>query len=203
MQVEIRADKVILEGYVNAVERDSRVLPPSMARGAAGPFVERVRAGTFQRALERGENVELRFNHRRAVGSTAGGELRLYEDAVGLRARAEVADAEVVKAAKSGELTGWSFGFQTIRDEWEEAGDVRRRTLEEVELREVSILTQCPAYIATTVEVRGEDENIIELRSSGDRPEIQDNSAEDERQSAAQIMAGYKARRLKIGGKRE
>ena len=35
MKVEIRGDKVCISGYVNAVERDSKVL-----HGQEGPFVE-------------------------------------------------------------------------------------------------------------------------------------------------------------------
>ena len=59
MQIEIRAENMaIITGYVNVVERESRLLHDS--RGA---FIEVVKAGTFQKALEKASNVELRFNH--------------------------------------------------------------------------------------------------------------------------------------------
>ena len=45
MDVEIRSKSVIISGYVNAVERDSRVLPASMCPEATAPFVEQVEAG--------------------------------------------------------------------------------------------------------------------------------------------------------------
>ena len=47
MKIEIRADSVLIDGYVNAVERDSKVL-----HNANGPFVEKIKAGTFQRSLD-------------------------------------------------------------------------------------------------------------------------------------------------------
>ena len=83
MEIEIRGDRVTLEGYVNAVERDSRLLSKNMCRGAKGPFVEKVAAGTFQRALEKNGNVELRFNHERTLGNQKDGVLELQEDAIG------------------------------------------------------------------------------------------------------------------------
>ena len=48
MKIELRSDSVAIEGYVNAVERDSK--PLSLGGGI---FVEKVQAGAFRRALER------------------------------------------------------------------------------------------------------------------------------------------------------
>ena len=79
MKVEIRSDSVVLDGYVNAVGRDSRLMASPQGR-----FVEQVEPGTFQRAIERGP-VELMFNHDKVVGSTADGTLELREDVIGLR----------------------------------------------------------------------------------------------------------------------
>lgn len=45
LKIEIRSTSEIhISGYVNAVERDSRVLPAEMSRAAASPFVEKVAA---------------------------------------------------------------------------------------------------------------------------------------------------------------
>lgn len=173
MEIRIRDDEITVSGYVNAVERESRTLPQSMCRGAAGPFRERVKAGTFQRAIESATNIELRFNHERTIGGTHDGTLQLEEDAVGLRAMATIRDGEAVRAARDGRLTGWSFGFANAKDTWSEDEDgAQLRTLEGLELREVSILTKQPAYIATTVEMRGEDESILETRSAADALEV-------------------------------
>lgn len=162
MQVEIRSKtEAVICGYVNAVGRDSRVM-----RTVTGErFVEQIEPGTFQRALGKEGNVELRANHGRLLGSTGAGNLELYEDAVGLYASAVVTDPEIIEKAERDELRGWSFGFRAKADTWEDTGkDVKRRIVQDMELREVSILDITPAYIATTVEMRGEDEGYLEAR---------------------------------------
>ena len=174
MKIEIRGSKEIrISGYVNAVERDSRVLPAEMSRKASGPFVEKVSAGAFKRAIERNPNVRLLFNHEREIGSVSSGELTLREDNIGLHAEAVITDAEVIAAAKNGELRGWSFGFSGAVDKWEPYKEgVDRRTLADFSLSEVSILTKTPAYVGTSVELRNEDCLTREIRSSEDAAEV-------------------------------
>lgn len=167
----------MLDGYVNAVGRDSRVLP-----SPKGKFIEQIKPKTFQRALERADNVDLLFNHQknRKLGSTKEGNLELYEDNIGLRAIATVSDDEVVKKAKNGELKGWSFGFYTNKDSWEDGKDgIQRRYLEDIDLLEVSILDKTPAYIATTIEQRGEEDVLAETRGEDFKAVIEDNSPEE------------------------
>lgn len=159
LKIEVRTDNVLIEGYVNAVERDSLILP-----SIRGKFVERVVAGTFKKALLKNSDVELRFNHSKVLGSTAN-ELQLKEDNIGLYARAIVTDAEVIEKAKNKELRGWSFGFVANSSEWEEYQEgIQRRYLKDIELKEVSILDKKPAYVATSLELRDEEESIIECR---------------------------------------
>lgn len=177
MRIEIRGNQAMLDGYVNAVGRDSRVLP-----SPKGKFIEQIKPKTFQRALERADNVDLLFNHKkdRKLGSTKEGNLELYEDNIGLRAIATVSDDEVIKKAKNGELRGWSFGFYTNKDSWEEGPDgIQRRYLEDIDLLEVSILDKTPAYIATTIEQRGEEDVLTETRGEDFKAVIEDNSPEE------------------------
>ncbi len=54
MKVEIRNNKILIDGYVNAVERESKVLYDTR-----GQFIEKIRAGVFQRALEKADNVRV------------------------------------------------------------------------------------------------------------------------------------------------
>ncbi len=172
MRVEIRADSVHIEGYVNAVDRDSRPIPSPKGR-----FIERIRPKTFEKSLKRSPNVELRFNHRqdRVLGSTGTGELTLYEDNIGLRAKCIVTDPEVMEKARKKELRGWSFGFCVNKDKWEDAENgMQRRYLEDIDLSEVSILDRTPAYVATSIEQRGDDESVIEKRSIEDVSEVID-----------------------------
>lgn len=173
LKIEIRSTSEIhISGYVNAVERDSRVLPAEMSRAAASPFVEKVAAGAFRRAIERNPNVRMLFNHEREIGSVGGGQLKLTEDNIGLHAEAVITDSEVVAAAKRGELRGWSFGFSGAKDRWEQYREgVQRRTLEDFTLAEVSILTKTPAYFGTSVELRGEDCDVLETRACDDAQE--------------------------------
>ena len=178
MKIEIRGtDEVRISGYVNAVERDSRVLPAVMSRAAPGPFVEKVSAGAFKRAIVRNPNIRLLFNHEREIGSVGGGSLTLREDNIGLYAEASIADAEVVAAARKGELRGWSFGFSGAQDKWEQYKEgIHRRTLADFELDEVSILTKTPAYVGTSVELRSAEESeqpgTREIRSCEDAAEV-------------------------------
>lgn len=174
MKIEIRsAGEICVSGYVNAVERDSKVLPAEMACGANSQFVEKVRAGAFKRAISRNPNVRLYFNHEREIGSVSGGELKLREDNIGLHADAVFRDPEIVGAAKRGELRGWSFGFSGAKAEWENISDsLKRRTLIDFELSEVSILTKPPAYFGTSVELREQGLNVREVRAVDDAAEV-------------------------------
>ena len=151
LNFEIRsADSAVISGYVNAVERESRVLH----RVGGLPFREVVKQGTFAKALKNGNAVNLMLNHERVICDTNSG-LELREDNIGLFAKAVISDKEVISAAKNGKLTGWSFGFKCKKDSWNDTGEIR--TLEDIELDEVSILTKTPAYTATSIELRDGD----------------------------------------------
>lgn len=151
LNFEIRsADTAVISGYVNAVERESRVLH----RVGGMPFREVVKQGTFAKALKNGNAVNLMLNHERVICDTNSG-LELREDNIGLFAKAVISDKEVISAAKNGKLTGWSFGFKCKKDSWNDTGEIR--TLEDIELDEVSILTKTPAYTATSIELRDGD----------------------------------------------
>lgn len=174
MRIEIRSDSVVLDGYVNVTDRSSRILPSPKGR-----FKEVIVPKTFERALMKTNNVDLLFNHdkNRKLGSTQEGNLELREDNVGLRAIATVNDPDVIEKAKNDELRGWSFGFQVLADTWtDEADGIQKRAVSEMNLFEVSILSVTPAYIATSVELRGEEEMMCENRTEQFSPIIEDNS---------------------------
>lgn len=180
MRIEIRNDSVLLDGYVNAVGRDSRPIP-----SVKGEFVEQVMPKVFERALIKAENIDLLLNHNkdRKLGSIKDGNLQLFEDNIGLRAICTVSDSEVVEKAKNNQLRGWSFGFFVDKDRWEEKEGIQRRYLEELELNEVSILdyTRIPAYIATSIETREGKDVLEESRGSNFKAVIEDKSEKEER----------------------
>ncbi len=172
MKIEIRDNSIRIEGYVNAICRDSRVLPSPRGR-----FVEQIKEKVWERALEKAEDVKLLFNHKenRQLGSLVQGNLELFEDAIGLRAICIIDDEEVIQKAKDGKLTGWSFGFIAQKDTWEDFKEgIQRRFIEELDLIEVSILDKTPAYIGTSIEQRGEETVISELRNDEFTAEIVD-----------------------------
>lgn len=178
MRIEIRNDSVRIDGYVNVVERDSKIL-----RNQKGDFVEKIKAGAFQRALDRAEktgyDVKILLNHdyTRQLSSAKAAKTSMVEDGVGLRCTCEIQDAEVVEKAKTGKLTGWSFGFMALQDAWEKNKDgVAHREVRELELKEVSILDESkkPAYIGTSIETR---EDFVEVRAMNDMIEFVEKKA--------------------------
>ena len=178
MEIEIRsADEVVISGYVNAVERDSRIMPKGKGSTAVRSFVERVSAGTFRNAIESAEKpIELRFNHSRVLCDTSTG-LTLYEDNIGLHATAVVHDAEVAEKARRRELRGWSFGFISEGEKWEKLDGIDRRILDKIDLQEVTITDRTPAYVGTSIETRSEEANVIETRGTNDEVQtVKDNT---------------------------
>ena len=166
MKIEIRNNGIHLDGYVNAVGRESRVL-----KDLHGPFIEIIKPGTFAKSLEQRSNVGLMLNHKRNLEPT---NLELYEDNIGLRAKIDIDDPEVIDLAQHNKLTGFSFGFVAKSDNWDTSQEVRRRTIDELDLQEVSILSVTPAYIATSIEARDDEATLHEQRSIEQTFEVDD-----------------------------
>ena len=166
MRVEIRNDSVLIDGYVNAVGRDSKPIPC-----INGKFIEQIEPKAFDKALSKTDNVDLLLNHdeNRKLGSTKEGNLELFEDNIGLRAICTISDKDVIEKAKKGELRGWSFGFYAEKDKLESVENgYERRVVEELDLFEVSIVdnTKNPAYAGTSIEMRDDNEVFIENRTT-------------------------------------
>ena len=174
MQITIRADSVEIDGYVNSVERKSK---PLWSR--IGQFVERICKGAFKRALERNDNVRIMLNHRKDIGGQKDGNLELYEDAIGLHARATITDPEVVKLARDGDLVGWSFGFydREVEQKRDENGYPLRDVID-LDLEEVSILDKrtTPAYDGTLVAVRSDEKSIFYGESFTEEIQLRDEN---------------------------
>ena len=167
IELEIRAGGVHIEGYVNAVLRESK--PVITPRGRVNEVVEQ---RTFQKAIDNATNIDILVDHdiSQKIGSTSQGNLSLKEDEIGLRAITDITDPYVVEKAKSNQIRGWSFGFKTIKDSLEmRAEKLPLRHLKDIDLKEVSlIINQNPCYSATSVEVRAGNEEMIELRNAYD-----------------------------------
>lgn len=185
MKIYIRSDSVTIEGYVNAVERNSK---PLNERGVT--FIERIAAGAFKRAIERAKDIRILLNHNwnKDLGGIADGNLELEEDNIGLKARATISDPEVVADAKRGDLVGWSFGFDDVDEGVKQLRDEETglplRKVNDLELFEVSLLNRkkSPAYAGTLVKVRDdgseEERKILFSEEYSEKIEIREEPQE-------------------------
>ena len=187
MQVRIKEDSVEIEGYVNAIERNSKTL-----RDRIGEFIERVCKGAFSKALKRNNDIKILLNHdkNRELGSTKQGNLELKEDNIGLHARATITDPEVIDDARNNRLIGWSFGFYDIDVDRSMHEGVVYRTIRDLDLKEVSILNnkKSPAYEGTLIMARADDREMLlrgedfidEISIREEQPEVKENAQDNE-----------------------
>lgn len=162
MEIRMVDDNSIqLEGYINVTERKSKVMTDSK-----GKFVEIIKSGTFKRALENNGNVLMLLDHdfKKQIGNT-NDNLELTEDNIGLHYRATIKDSETVQLAKNNELVGCSFGFNNALGYRYKGKILDTREIKDLDLVEVSILSskKNPAYTGCSVEIRGENEESIQL----------------------------------------
>lgn len=166
MRIELRNDSVMIDGYVNAVCRESK--PVITKYGKVNEVIEQ---RAFEKALSRAENVDLLLNHNndKNLGSTKQGNLKLWEDNIGLRAIATITDPEVIEEARANKLVGWSFGMYAKEDSLEERADkLPLRKVSDMDLFEVSIIDtkMNPCYSATSIETRAGVDQEIEIRAT-------------------------------------
>lgn len=175
MRIELRNGKILLDGYVNAVARDSRPMLDEIGE----KFVEQISPKAFQRALEKNDDILCLLDHdlARVLASTKQGNLELFEDNIGLRAICEIDDAEIVQKAIDKKLRGWSFGFTAIKQREEPINSgIKRRIIDDLNLFEVSIIDdqKIPCYVGTSIETRAEESLKIEYRGEDFKPKIFD-----------------------------
>ena len=131
-------------------------------------FYEEIAPGAFTKTLQEGD-ARFLVDHDTAllVARESAGDLSLAQDKIGLAVEAEL-DTELsyvrdlVRNLEKRRITGMSFGFYVIRDEWQtesvetsdgQAADVEVRRILEVRLLEVSAVT-FPAYEETDAALR-------------------------------------------------
>lgn len=165
-----------ITGYVNITDKPSRVLTDSKGES----FVERVEPRCFSKALSTGANVKLLLNHNHNIhlGSLDEGNLKLTEDNIGLKIDATVNNEEVRKAHDEGGFSGFSYGFQKIKDnfrEWDNG--IKLRTLQEIRLIEVSLLDSktTPAYFGSMVNVEHREEEGIDTEIRAFSNKLEEN----------------------------
>jgi HK97 family phage prohead protease len=124
-----------------------------------GGFRERIQPGAFSRALQEGQDVRALVDHDpgRIIGRSSSGTLRMLEDSDGLRVEIDPADTtagrDIMESISRGDVTGMSFGFTVRDDEWNIEDGANIRTLRDMDLFDVSVVT-FPAYEQTEVALR-------------------------------------------------
>ncbi|MGD6962729.1 phage major capsid protein [Fictibacillus phosphorivorans] len=166
MKMELRTNKVELSsdgkelfvsGYVNKPGQLSQLL------GGTRKFKEKISKGAFQKAIEnRSKDIEFlaEHNNKLILASTRNGSLSLTEDDEGLFMSAKITPTSYGKdyyeLIKSGLIGSMSFGFRALKDSWQHVEGVAIRTVEQLELFEVSAVKE-PAYIQSSIAARGID----------------------------------------------
>lgn len=93
--------------------------------------------------------------------------MKAQEDEIGLRAETVITDDEVIAAAKEGKLKGWSFNMKHVKDVIEERADqLPLRHVTDFDMDEITlVLNKVPVYSATSIEVRADEEEDVEIRT--------------------------------------
>lgn len=123
-----------------------------------GGFREQIAPGAFSKAVA-ADDIRALFNHdsNYVLGRTRSGTLRLWEDEKGLAFELDAPDTtwarDLHESVTRGDVSQCSFGFETVTDEWRQVDGLDERTLKEVKLFDVSIVT-FPAYTATSAHAR-------------------------------------------------
>jgi HK97 family phage prohead protease len=124
-----------------------------------GMFTEVIEAGAFASALERGDDVVFLVNHDGLpLARTRSGTLRLTQDDRGLFIESELDPTDpdvraIVPKMRRGDLDKMSFAFIPTRQEWDDSGDMPKRSIQDLQLYDVSIVTT-PAYDGTEIGLR-------------------------------------------------
>lgn len=206
------SDGRTLEGYAAVFDQ------PTEINSFEGRFTETIARGAFRKTLREKKKPVMQFQHGRdsRVGALPIGVFEeLAEDDHGLLVRGRLFDsAEPIREAiAGGAVTGMSFSFRVVRDEWRDAagkpvkGDEiyrllyepgdrgpLQRTVREVQLWEAGPVVQ-PAYAGTSVMVRSDDDEIdrealvAEYRQTMVDLESEDDSSRDNAGEALWLMA--------------
>lgn len=123
-----------------------------------GIWTEVIAPGAFERSLRENDVVAV-YHHdgARVLGRSSSKTLRIKEDAKGLAVEIDLPDTtdgrDLAVLIERGDVSGMSFGFCTRKQEWDETVEPPKRTLIEVDLREVTV-TAFPQYTDTEVGLR-------------------------------------------------
>jgi HK97 family phage prohead protease len=140
-----------------------------------GGFKEYIAPEAVDRTLNEGLDVRALVDHDsgKVIGRTRAGTLTLRKDSRGLAIQIEPDEEisyakDIMRAVARGDVSGMSFGFRTLADEWDYEGTEPIRTVTDMRISEVSIVT-FPAYQQTGVEVAQRSLQAFEKARGGNR----------------------------------
>lgn len=141
--------------------RDATEDKPSLITGYAAVFnsktsigdyfEEIIQPGAFARSLSENGDIRALFNHNwdNVLGRTKSGTLRLEEDERGLKFEIELPNTstgrDLAESMSRGDINQCSFGFWIAEETWDYSVEPALRTIHEVELYEISVVS-VPAY---------------------------------------------------------
>lgn len=148
-----------------------------------GFFREKIASEAVDRTLREGLDVRALVDHdpSKILGRTKAGTLRLDKTSQGLQVTIDPPDTTVARdlleSIARGDVTGMSFGFRTLEDAWDEKTNPPTRTVVDMEMFDVSVVS-FPAYPQTEVALRSLtdfksraiDPSIVALRQRLDQP---------------------------------
>lgn len=158
--VEVRKadDKRTVAGYAALFNSEADI---------GGAFREVIAPGAFSDTL--GDDIRALVDHDsgRVIGRSTAGTLRLSEDDKGLAVEIDLPDTtdgrDLAVSLERGDISGMSFGFRVTKDTWDETGDMPLRTIQAVDLFEVSAVA-FPAYDDTTLALRSLEASRKEIK---------------------------------------
>jgi len=163
--MEIREDEgeaIRVSGYAAVFGEETNI---------GGMFTEVIDRGAFANALQRQDDVVFLVNHDGLpLARTRSGTLRLTEDERGLYMETELDGTDpdvraIVPKMKCGDLDKMSFAFVPKRQEWDDSGDIPKRTIQDLELHDVAIVTT-PAYDGTEIGLRSLEAHRADAKKS-------------------------------------
>tara|TARA_Y100000593_G_scaffold94922_1_gene197248 strand:+ start:4691 stop:5347 length:657 start_codon:yes stop_codon:yes gene_type:complete len=141
-------------------------LPFNRSSGDLGGFVETIHPDAVNRTLENSDVVML-WQHDSTdpiTRESTGLRLEIREQGVYFEANASDFTERQRDLLQRGVVKQMSFGFLTVKDEWQQESEPVVRTLLDIDLREISPVTW-PAYNQTSVAVRSAESAGITLKN--------------------------------------
>lgn len=145
----------------NLRTRDAMNDQPAMVSGYAAVFnsktnigdyfEEVISPGAFSNAIATNNDIRALFNHdwNNVLGRTKSGTLRLSEDDRGLKFEVDLPNTslahDLAESMARGDINQCSFGFFATEETWDYSVEPALRTIHEVELYEISVVS-IPAY---------------------------------------------------------